>query len=82
MSSKKIAYCKWCGTTSPKYLVRNGPTEYLFCNEVCVNQYVKFKHTPHVRRVLDADRSERQKILNGMCINEYVTKAVVAELQS
>lgn len=76
---RHCGYCRWCMARNWRdmlFKVRQGPSEFLFCDACCAAKFVKYRHVIGVAHILKMSPTARSEVLKGQSIDDYISKEV------
>lgn len=55
------------------FKVKQGPSEFLFCDANCAEKFVKYRHVIGVAHILKMSPTTRNEYLKGQLIDDYIS---------
>lgn len=62
------------GFRKDMFKLKNGPTEFWFCDTTCSSKFVMYRHVQGISHILKMDNSDRKAYLEGEAIDDYISK--------
>lgn len=79
MHCRHCVRCRWClnrGWRKEMFKVKDGPSEYWFCDADCSAKFVKYRHIIGTAHILRMDIVMRNEYLKGMTLDDYISNGM------